>query len=180
MQLTETSLYLETVMKMKYSNNTEQEHKSHFLFPAALFIDAEPYIVDTILGSCVAVCLYDKEKKIGGINHFMLPFWNGTGLASPKYGNIAIEKLLSKMLNLGCNINNIEAKVFGGGEVVETKTNHFKIGERNIEIAIKLLKENNIKIIGKSVGGKLGRKIRFNTFTGTVLMRFIKKSNEIT
>jgi chemotaxis protein CheD len=163
---------------MKYSNDMEQEPKSHFLFPAAIFIDPKPYIVDTILGSCVAICLYDKEKKIGGINHFMLPFWNGTGLASPKYGNIAIEKLLSKMLNLGCEIINIEAKIFGGGEVVETKTNHFRIGERNIEIAIKLLKENTIKITGKSVGGKLGRKIRFNTFTGTVLMKYIKKSNQ--
>lgn len=157
---------------MVSSNN---QINTHFLYPSALFADEEPYLVDTILGSCVAVCLYDPVKKIGGVNHYMLPFWNGTGLASPKYGNIAIQKLIEKMLAFGSKPTNLQAKVFGGGEIVESKTNIFKIGERNIEIAIKTLKENKIKIIGQSVGGKLGRKIRYNTETGIVLMKLIKK-----
>jgi len=149
--------------------------KSHFLYPAALFANADPHLVDTILGSCVAVCLYDPVKKIGGINHYMLPFWNGTGLASPKYGNIAIQKLIEKMISLGSSQKNLEAKIFGGGEIIETQTNMFRIGERNIEIAINTLKENNIRITGQSVAGKLGRKIRFNTHTGIVLMKLIQK-----
>ena len=74
------------------------ELPSHFLYPSALFASREPYIVNTILGSCVAVCLYDVKLQIGGINHYMLPFWNGQGLASPKFGNIAISKLLEKMI----------------------------------------------------------------------------------
>jgi len=157
---------------MESSNNIL---KTHFLYPAALFAHDEPYLVDTILGSCVAVCLYDSQKKIGGINHFMLPFWNGNGLASPKYGNIAIQKLIDKMIELGATHSNIQAKIFGGGEVVETKTNLFRIGERNIEMAISSLKEHKIRITGQSVGGKNGRKIRFNTETGVVLMKIIKK-----
>lgn len=149
--------------------------KTHYLYPSALFASTEPYLVDTILGSCVAVCLFDSVKKTGGINHYMLPLWNGNGLASPKYGNIAIEKLIEQLLSYGSSINNIQAKIFGGGEVVETTNNMFRIGERNIETAEKILREKGIKIIGKSVGGNKGRKIRFNTHTGVVLMKYIQK-----
>lgn len=148
---------------------------SHYLYPAALFASTEPYVVNTILGSCVAVCLYDPIKRIGGINHYMLPFWNGEGLASPKFGNIAIEKLLEKLLNYGSNKTNLVAKVFGGGEVIETEAGLFHIGERNIEIALNTLKEYRINIIASSVGGKLGRKIQFDTEDGTVLMKYIQK-----
>ena len=171
----ETNLFL--VIAMMKSSEENNAINTYYLYPAALFAEPDPYLVDTILGSCVAVCLYDPIKKIGGINHFMLPFWNGTGLASPKYGNIAIQKLVDKMLLMGSSRVNIQAKIFGGGEVVETKTNMFKIGERNIEVAQNMLKELNIKITGKSVGGKLGRKIRFNTETGVVLMKFIQKNH---
>ena len=72
----------------------EEEINKHYLYPSALFAEKERYMVDTILGSCVAVCLFDSVKKIGGINHYMLPLWNGNGLASPKFGNIATEKLI--------------------------------------------------------------------------------------
>lgn len=160
---------------MKYSS-INSEIKTHYLYPAALFADKEPHLVDTILGSCVAVCLFDPEKKIGGINHYMLPFWNGNGLASPKYGNIAIKKLIEKLNSFGCRTEDLQAKIFGGGEVVKTENNLFKIGERNIEIALNLLKESKIKVIGKSVGGTQGRKIRFNTQTGVVMMKLIQKS----
>lgn len=152
--------------------------KTHYLYPSALFADREPYLVDTILGSCVAVCLFDPVLEIGGINHYMLPLWNGNGLASPKYGNIAIEKLIEKLISYGSSINNLQAKIFGGGEMVETQNNMFRIGERNIETAEKILREKGIKITGKSVGGKNGRKIRYNTNTGIVLMKIIQKQNQ--
>lgn len=147
----------------------------HFLYPAALFVDRTPHKVHTILGSCVAVCLYDSVLRIGGINHFMLPYWNGQGLASPKYGNIAIDRLVEKMVSLGCLKSNLKAKVFGGGEVIETINNQFQIGERNIKVAQDLLREHGIATIGSSVGGKLGRKLEFDTQTGEVRMKFIEK-----
>lgn len=151
------------------------EIKTHFLYPSTLFFSREPYLVNTILGSCVAVCLYDPVNRSGGINHYMLPFWNGEGLASPKYGNIAIERLLDKMLSTGSKKNNLIAKVFGGAEVIDTQISQFHIGERNIEVAQRILKELNIRISGQSLGGKNGRKIQFNTETGAVLQKIITR-----
>lgn len=155
------------------------EMQVHFLYPAALFASKTPHRVSTILGSCVAVCLYDPVLRIGGINHFMLPLWNGQGLASPKYGNIAIERLVEKMLLMGSNRANLQAKVFGGGEVIETNITQFHIGDRNIKIALDMLNEYKIPIIAKSIGGKLGRKIEFNTETGEVKHRFIEKTAKV-
>lgn len=150
--------------------------QTHFLYPSTLFASKEPFLVNTILGSCVAVCLYDPLKKMGGINHYMLPLWNGQGLASPKYGNIAIEKLLEKLIFMGANQSDIIAKVFGGGEVIETQISQFHIGERNIQIAFEMLQQYKIRVNGQSVGGKLGRKIQFHTETGAVLQKMIEKT----
>lgn len=134
-------------------------------------------MVNTILGSCVAVCIWDSHLKVGGINHFMLPMWNGEGLASPKYGNIAIEKLIDNMVHqLGCQKRNLQAKVFGGGEVIETKIAAFNIGQRNIQIAKEQLHEHNIPIIAMNVGGKQGRKIQYFTHTGKVKMKLVQKN----
>lgn len=150
----------------------------HFLYPAELFISKTPYQVNTILGSCVSVCLFDPVTHIGGINHFMLPYWNGQGLASPKYGNIAIERLTDKMISLGCNKINIKAKIFGGGEVIETNIVQFHIGKRNIELARTMLEDLKIPIISSSVGGKLGRKIEFLTSTGDVRQKYVQKTQQ--
>lgn len=153
----------------------EENNQQYFLYPSTLYASGTPCMVTTILGSCIAVCLYDPVLRIGGINHFMLPLWNGEGLASPKYGNIAIEKLVEKMHQIGCKNGSLVAKVFGGGEVIEASSMHFSIGERNIKIALKLLEGYRIPVIASSVGGKLGRKILFNTGSGEVKHRFIEK-----
>ncbi len=155
------------------------EPNSHFLYPSALFASQEPYIVNTILGSCVSVCLIDIKLQIGGINHYMLPFWNGQGLASPKFGNIAINKLIEKMISLGSSKHNLQAKVFGGGNIFESNLLQFQIGERNITIAHEMLMEHQIRIISSSTGGNLGRKIQFNTHTGEVIQKLIEKKNLI-
>ena len=148
----------------------------HFLYPAELYVSKAPYQINTILGSCVAVCLFDPVLNIGGMNHFMLPYWNGQGLASPKYGNIAIEKLIDKMISQGCNKNNLKAKIFGGGEVIETQIVQFNIGARNIEVARLMLEEKKIPIISSSVGGKLGRKIEYLTSSGEVRQKYVQKT----
>ncbi|MEZ5071384.1 MAG: chemotaxis protein CheD [Bacteroidales bacterium] len=149
----------------------------HYLYPSALFASNQPTLVNTVLGSCVAVCLWDPILSIGGINHYMLPLWNGQGLPSPKYGNIAIEKLIEKMLSFGSTKRNLKAKVFGGGEILVTKNDQFQIGDRNIEIAFKILKEERIPIVGQSVAGQLGRKIQYRTDTGVVHQKYIQKTN---
>jgi len=148
----------------------------HFLYPAELFVSNTPYQINTILGSCVSVCIFDPILNIGGMNHFMLPYWNGQGLASPKYGNIAIEKLIDKIISMGSNKNNLKSKIFGGGEVIETQVVQFHIGLRNIEVARQILEEKKIPIISSSVGGKLGRKIEFITNSGEVRQKYIQKT----
>jgi len=155
------------------------EPSVHFLYPSTLFASREPYIVNTILGSCIAVCFYDQVLQFGGINHYMLPFWNGQGLASPKYGNIAITKLLEKMQSLGSTKKNLIAKVFGGGNIIEASAAQFMIGDRNISLAREMLTELQIKIAAQSIGGNLGRKIQFNTATGEVKQKIIEKQQPI-
>ena len=150
----------------------EEEINKHYLYPSALFAERERYMVDTILGSCVAVCLFDNVKKIGGINHYMLPLWNGNGLASPKFGNIATEKLIEKMLKNGASLDTMVAKVFGGANQMESSMN---IGERNIEIAKEVLNQHGVKIIAENTGGAIGRKLRYNTSNGQVMMKFLNK-----
>ncbi|MBQ9471026.1 MAG: chemotaxis protein CheD [Bacteroidales bacterium] len=146
---------------------------THYLFPAELFAEAQPHVVSTVLGSCVAVCLYDTQLKIGGINHYMLPLWNGTGLASPKYGNIAINKLIERMEKLGSNKANLVAKVFGGGNVLSSSNNTFSIGKRNAQLALDMLAEHKIPIIAQSLGGDHGRQILFNTHTNEVRQKYV-------
>lgn len=166
---------MELNLLVNNSNKMDEQIKKNYLYPAALFAEKERFFVDTILGSCVAICLFDKLKSIGGINHFMLPLWNGNGLASPKYGNIATEKLIEKMLKNGAERENIVAKIFGGSNQMESSMN---IGQRNIDIAKEVLNQNNIKIIAENTGGNVGRKLRFDTGTGQVMMKFLNKSEK--
>jgi chemotaxis protein CheD len=148
----------------------------HFLYPSSLFVSREPYMVKTILGSCVAICLWDKRLKIGGINHYMLPNWNGNDLASPKYGNIAIDKLVERLFALGSKKEDLVAKIFGGGEMLETgKSSVTLIGERNIRVARLMLEEKKIPVVASSTGGRKGRKILFFTDTGEVRHKFLEK-----
>ncbi|MBN2347716.1 MAG: chemotaxis protein CheD [Bacteroidales bacterium] len=155
-------------------NTADNNYNSIYLYPAALIVRDSPFYVTTILGSCISVCLYDKTKNTGGINHFMLPLWNGEGLPTPKFGNIAIQKLLDKMCIMGSKKEHLIAKVFGGGEVIECHSQFFNIGKKNINIAFEMLNELGIPVISQSIGGKLGRKIVFNTHTGEVIHRFVK------
>ena len=148
----------------------------YFLLPGAIKVSRQPMEITTLLGSCISVCLWDSKLKYGGINHFMMPFWNGIGLASPKYGNIAIEKLVKNMINIGSEKKNLIAKVFGGAAVLNTNECIFNIGERNIDIQSSILKDEGIDVVAASVGGTLGRKLIFDTETGTVKMKYIKKS----
>lgn len=148
-----------------------------FLHPSSVYVSEEPIWVTTVLGSCVAICFIDRKRNIGGINHYMMPYWNGIGLESPKYGNIAINQLFQKMLEIGAKKEDMVCKMFGGAEVLNEKTSVFQIGQRNIELAYKMISELGITIVSSSTGGKLGRKIHFNTRTGEVLQKYLIKSN---
>jgi chemotaxis protein CheD len=147
-----------------------QNSNTHYLFPGTIFAHKEQHLVTTVLGSCVAVCLWHPGSGIGGINHYLLPLWNGEGLPTPKYGNIAITRLIEKIRQL-TGKGELVAKVFGGASMWARTEGALAVGERNVELAFRLLAEENIQVVSQDVWGEMGRKIIFDTKTGSVLLR---------
>lgn len=132
--------------------------------------------ISTILGSCVSVCLWDPVMRVGGMNHFLLPFWNGEGLKTPKFGNVAIPMLIDKMVSLGCYEENIKAKVIGGASVIESASGLLNIGERNISLAEGALEERRIPVLSRDTGGTSGRKVLFITDSGDVYVKKVSST----
>lgn len=149
---------------------------STFIHVGQIHVDSAPQAISTVLGSCVAVCLYDKTVQIGGMNHYLLPFWNGNGLQSLKYGNISIPKLIEMMQTQGASLHSIEAKIFGGASMNAKACDNMMIGEKNILVAKEILASYKIKIAAQEVGGHNGRKIQFNLETGKVLLKYTSNS----
>ncbi len=151
-------------------------YANKFIHVGEIHIGARPTEISTILGSCVAVCLYDKIQRIGGMNHYLVPLWNENGLQSPKYGNISIPRLIESMENIGCHRQNMEAKLFGGGNVIDIKQEDMMIGRKNILIAKEILREYNISISAQDVGGDRGRRILMRSDTGKIFLKYVQKS----
>lgn len=147
-----------------------------FIHVGEIYIGAKPTEISTVLGSCVAVCLYDNIQRIGGMNHYLVPLWNENGLQSPKYGNISIPRLIESMENIGCNRTNMEAKIFGGGNVIDVSTEDMMVGRKNILIAKEILREYRIPIKASDVGGEKGRRIMMRSDTGKIFMKYTQKS----
>ena len=145
-----------------------------FLLPGGMHCAAEPTLVTTVLGSCVAVCLLDRRRSLGGINHFLLP--RGAGQASLRYGDVAIDKLVEELVGIGAKHAALEAKVFGGAAVLHTKAHDLHVGIQNINVAIERLEALGIPIVARRTGGTSGVAIRLFTKSGRVLVRQIASS----
>lgn len=143
-----------------------------FLLPGQIVVAEKETLISTLLGSCVAICLHDPLTKIGGMNHYLLPDMLGGEKPSPRYGTFAIPALIKEMGRRGADTDQLQAKVFGGGNVIADNRIGETIGKRNIELAEKLLKENGIWIVRKDVAGERGRKITFDTTTFEVLVSY--------
>lgn len=151
--------------------------KSTFIHVGQIHIDAAPSAISTVLGSCVAVCLYDSKLGIGGMNHYLLPFWNGNGLQSPKFGNISIPKMIEQMMARGSTPKTLEAKIFGGASMNIGGSEAMMIGQKNVLVAREILKEYRIAILAEDVGGQNGRKIQFDLERGKVLMKYASRTD---
>lgn len=150
---------------------------STFIHVGQIHVDVAPTAISTVLGSCVAVCLYDADLGIGGMNHYLLPFWNGNGLQSPKFGNISIPKLIEAMMAKGSTHKSLEAKIFGGASMNIGINDSMMIGQKNILVAKEILKEYKITIVAEDIGGQNGRKIQFDLERGKVLMKYASNNN---
>lgn len=151
--------------------------ESYFLLPGTIYLTNNSTFIVTILGSCVSVCLWDEETKYGGMNHYLLPLWNGEGVPTPKYGNVAIPKLIDKFQERGIDPRRLKAKLFGGANLLvgQNKEKISFIGERNIEIAWEILNKYKIPVISYDLGGNLGRKIIMNTYNFEIRLKKITK-----
>jgi chemotaxis protein CheD len=132
-------------------------------------------VVQTLLGSCVSVCLVDREAGVGGMNHILLPGKAKAGScdAASRYGVNAMEMLIGKVQNLGGDRRRLEAKVFGGGNILNGLENRFNPGWRNCTFAMEFLEIEGIPVMGQDVGGENARMIYLRTDTGEVLMKRI-------
>ena len=149
-----------------------------FIHSGEIFVGVKPTEITTVLGSCVAVCLFDKLEKIGAMNHYLLPLWNGNGLQTPKFGNISIPRMIENMENIGCSTRNMEAKLFGGANIHDTKLENMMIGKKNVLIAKEILKQHGIPIAAEDTGGTVGRRILMHSDLGKVLMRYTESNQQ--
>jgi len=151
-----------------------RERRSVYLQPGQVFASPEPTEATTVLGSCVAVCLWDRRLRIGGANHFLLPYLADGATASPRYGNVAIERLIRDLERLGSRTEDLASKVFGGASVLEAfRDERAHLGTKNVELARRILDAHAIPIVAEDVMGVRGRKLVFHTDSGIALVRLL-------
>lgn len=150
----------------------------HFKCAAAKILPGEYYVTPrdmllvTVLGSCVAACIRDPVAGVGGMNHFMLPESGKHELltTSARYGTYAMEVLLNHLFKLGARRNRLEAKVFGGGAVLETLSRS-TVGARNAEFVLDFLKTEKIPVMAKDLLDAYPRKVYYFPQSGRVLVK---------
>lgn len=145
--------------------------RSVYLHPGESIATSTPTAVKTILGSCISVCLWDCDRAIGGMNHFVMPRTAASTPNPGRFGSLAIPQLIDAMIAEGARATRLQAKVFGGATMVpggEARPNH--IGLQNMRVATELLERAGIPVIACDVGGGHGRKIVFYTDDGSVAL----------
>ncbi|MBO4438626.1 MAG: chemotaxis protein CheD [Spirochaetaceae bacterium] len=161
---------------------------SHFnkqiitILPGEFYSTDKPVLISTVLGSCISIALYDPDLKLGGLNHFMLPTTNRTQEISieeqGRYGDFAMELLLNDMFKKGAKKENLKAKVFGGGNVLDDGGFHKnRTGLNNISFALEYLQTENIPIIANDTGGIFPRKIFYDPQTSKIFLKRIQRSD---
>jgi len=146
----------------------ELERYARNVQPGAWVVDSEKPL-STLLGSCVAVCLFDPLMKIGGINHFMLPEMGrnkNSDVDSLLSGSYAMEALLNALLIKGAKKLRLQAKAFGGGTIIDTDGGSLSIGMRNANFAKEWLVREGIPLRSSDFLGPWSRKIVFLPFNG--------------
>ena len=153
---------------------TPDDKQLVYVHVGQLYATAQPQLVSTILGSCVAVCLWDPIKGVGGLNHYLLPQRVENGISSPRFGNVAIERLIGAVTQLGGDPARLKAKIFGGASVIDAFSNERgSLGQSNIALARQLLEVSRIPVVAEDVGGTQGRKVMFRPADGSAWVRRI-------
>jgi chemotaxis protein CheD len=153
------------------------------ILPGEYFFTPKDMLIVTVLGSCVSACIRDRVSGIGGMNHFMLPY-SGTDIDSPvsasmRYGTYAMEVLINELLKAGARRENLEAKVFGGGNVLRGFI-AINVGERNAQFVREYLKMEQIRVLAEDLNDIHPRKVYYFPRSGKVLVKKLKQLNNNT
>ena len=153
------------------------------ILPGEYYCTFKDMLIVTVLGSCVSACIRDRVSGIGGMNHFMLPdggdVSNPLISASARYGTYAMEVLINELLKSGARRENLEAKVFGGGNVLRGLT-ALNVGERNAAFVRAYLKAEGIRLLAVDLNDVFPRKVYFFPRTGRVLVKKLRELNNNT
>lgn len=146
-----------------------------------IFASREPAVVSTVLGSCIAACLRDSASGIGGMNHFMLPVAPDIECEedAPRYGVHAMELLIGEIQKLGGHRARLEAKVFGGGHVLNIAESADGVPQRNIRFIKEFLRMERIPLQAHDLGGRIARQVHFDTGSGKVRLKRLTGSGYV-
>ncbi len=133
----------------------------YFLAPGYIFFNVAPSLLSTVLGSSVAVSLWDRKNKYGGMANFLYPAVESPAAATSRYGNVAVRHLIKMFLEEGTDQKDLQAQIFGGSTT--SSLEGARVARENILVARKILLSSRIEVLSEDVGGQMGRKIVFNT-----------------
>ena len=138
------------------------------VLPGEYFVSEENLLIVTVLGSCIAACIWDGRAQVGGMNHFMLP--DGDGDGGGRYGSYAMELLINEMMKRGARRESMQAKVFGGGQVMASFTS-MNVGERNTKFVLDYLQTERIPVVSQDVMDIYPRKVCYFPKSGKAMVK---------
>ena len=155
------------------------------ILPGEYYVTNNNELVTTVLGSCVSACIRDRVFGIGGMNHFMLPLSEGKGWGgasdftstATRFGNYAMEHMINDILKHGGHKKQLEAKIFGGGRMMDAQTD---IGRTNIDFVCGYLKTEGIPVLAQDVGDIYPRKVIYFPESGKVRVKKLKSMHNST
>ncbi len=154
------------------------------ILPGEFYVTSREEVIVTVLGSCVSACIRDPRAKAAGMNHFMLPLsrdgtdrWGGSQANSAnRYGNFAMENLINALLKQGAARDQLEVKLFGGGQILPNMTD---VGKKNIAFAREYCANEGLRVLAEDLGGHHPRKVYFHPAEGKVrLLKIQQLKNE--
>jgi len=149
------------------------------LLPGEFYATRQGEMITTVLGSCVAACIFDPSTGFGGMNHFMLPGDSSSSQddSSARYGLFAMESLINEILKCGCSKKNLQVKLFGGGAIIENMSD---IGKKNVHFAKTFLFSEGLELAGSDVGSIYPRKVNFFPSTGKAMVKRLRTMHNST
>ncbi len=143
------------------------------VLPGEYYATGSEMMIVTLLGSCVAACLRDEQAGVGGMNHFLLPHDKRQDPRSgARFGLYAMEVLVNALLAMGARRERMEAKVFGGANVVRSMSNS-TVGQDNCDFVLDFLKQEKIRIVAEDLGGERPRRVHYFPRTGQAMVKLL-------